>query len=453
MNGLERRVVEEVARRREDLIDLTSTLIGFDTSVRPLDGPPGQEAALQEHLAGRLRRAGLAVDLWEPEPEELAGWPLPDGYHFRGRPQLLARRPGAGGGRSLVLNGHVDVVAAEPRERWASDPFRAEVRGGDLYGRGACDMKAGVAAMVLAAEVLADLDVPLAGDLLVNAVTDEESTGAGAMASVAHGVRADGGLVPEPTSLDLWLGTRGSLLLTATVEGRPGHAGVVQLHRVEGGAVNALEKMTRVVLPALLGLNEEWCGRPEQRHPFLRPGGVVPTVLIGGEWMVTYPARSTLTCHVTYLPAQADPGGGASRVQREVEDWVRRAAAADPWLAEHPPRVRWAEHVPPFEVPAGDPVVRAAQAAAGELGAGGAIATRTTWCDAATLTRAGIPAIALGPGSIDLAHTIDERVPLDELVRAAQLLALSAMRFCGVAEATARTGAAGAAGAAGVAPA
>src|SRR5262249_1914128 len=134
----ERRIVEDIAGRRDDLVALAATLIGFDTSVHPLDTPPRDEAALQRYLAERLRAGGCIVELWDPAPEDVAGSPMPPpGLHFAGRPQLVARFGGGGGGRSLLFNGHIDVVTAEPRERWSAEPFRAVERDGKLYGRGA----------------------------------------------------------------------------------------------------------------------------------------------------------------------------------------------------------------------------------------------------------------------------------------------------------------------------
>ena len=111
---------------------------------------------------------------------------------------MAARFAGAGGGRSLLFNGHIDVVPSDPRERWTSDPNRAEVRDGKLYGRGACDMKGGVAAMVFATEILSRLGVRLQGDLIVNTVTDEESSGAGGLAAVRHGVPPTPASSPSP---------------------------------------------------------------------------------------------------------------------------------------------------------------------------------------------------------------------------------------------------------------
>ena len=178
----EQRVVDLVASRERELVELLRELIAFDTRTHGPDDPARDEAALQAHLARRLLAAGALVELAEPDATPFHGHPMvPHGFTFTGRPQLVARFAGTGGGRSLLLNGHVDVVDVEPRSAWSVDPFDAVIRDGHVWGRGACDMKGGVAAMVIAAESLAEAGVALAGDLVVNTVTDEESTGAGGL--------------------------------------------------------------------------------------------------------------------------------------------------------------------------------------------------------------------------------------------------------------------------------
>jgi acetylornithine deacetylase len=430
---LESRVVEEIERRQSELVDLLATLVGFDTRAPDPDLAPRDEAALQACLAERLRAAGLQVEIWEPDVAALPAtrYPIPEGFHFAGRPQLVARAAGLGAGRSLLFNGHIDVISAEPHELWTTDPFRADVRNGRLYGRGACDMKGGVAAMVFAAEVLRALQVPLRGELIVNTVTDEESTAAGALAAVARGVAADGGIVPEPTALTAWLGTRGSLMPEIVVQGRAGHAGFPHEHWTSGGPVNAIEKM-QVVLAALQALREEWRERPDTQHPYLRTGTIVPTSFDAGQWIVSHPASARLRCHVQYLPGQADGDGSGAAVVREIEERVQMAARADPWLVGHPPAFTWHGDVPPAFHGPQEPISATTLDAMASLGLERAIATRTTWFDAATFSHAGTPTIGFGPGAIAAAHAVDEFVPLDELVRAAQVLAVTAMRFCGV---------------------
>jgi acetylornithine deacetylase len=386
---------------------------------------------LQGFLAERLGRAGADVRLWEPEVAPLAGHPMvPDGFTFEGRPQLAARFAGTGEGRTLLLNGHIDVVSVEPRERWAHDPFAAVVADGRVHGRGSCDMKGGVACMAFAAEVLADLGVRLAGDLIVNTVSEEESTGAGGLA-MARELQADAAIVPEPGDLDVWIACRGSLLPTITVVGRSGHAGIAPRHPDEGGPVNAIEKMA-LLLEAIRHLREEWALRP--RHPYLSPAEIVPTMISGGEWVVSYPASCRLDCHIEYLPEYADEQGFGSRVAREFEDWIARAAATDPWMRLHPPSVDWLiGGVPPAQVEADDPIVQVALAATRAIGRASELGGLDNWHDGATLiVEAGIPSICLGPGDIHLAHTAEESIAIDDLVDGAKALAVSAMRFCGV---------------------
>lgn len=425
----EQRVCSAIADREPHLVELLRALIRLDTTTHAHGSPARDEAELQTLLAERLGAAGAEIRLWEPETASIAGHPMvPDGFTFAGRPQLAARFPGTGAGRTLLLNGHIDVVGVEPLDGWSHDPFAAVIADGIVHGRGACDMKGGVASMVVAAETLARLGVPLAGDLIVNTVSEEESTGAGGLA-MARTLEADAAIVPEPSGLDVWVACRGSLLPTITVEGRAGHAGIPQRPPEEGGAVNAIEKMS-IVLDAVRMLRDEWSRRPS--HPYLSPGDCVPTIVAGGEWVVSYPASCRLDCHIEYLPDQADEHGWGSRVEQEFCDWILRATAADPWLAAHPPRIDWLiGGVPPAEVPTDHPIVTSALASARAVGRPSKLGGLENWHDGATLTvEAGIPSICLGPGDINLAHTSSESVPVADLVACAQALAVTAMRFC-----------------------
>jgi acetylornithine deacetylase len=439
LTAAEQRVCEAIAAGRDKLVELASALIGFDTTARQVGHPCRDEAPLQEYLAGRLSAAGASVDLWEPDAAALAGMPLvPSGLSFEGRPQLIARVGGRGAGRSLVFNGHIDVVSAEPRSEWASDPFVASVRDGRLYGRGACDMKGGIAAMVFAVETLASHGVSLDGDLLVATNTDEESSGAGGTALVEHGLRADAGVVTEPTGFQTWIACRGSDYGVITVPGRPGHAEVRQPDWRLGGAVNAIEKAA-VVLDAIASLRASWNERPGLSHPWLSPPSLLPTLARAGEWAVTYPASCELTIAVMYLPAQADASGWGSEVRREVEQWIATETSKDDWLREHPPAIEWWPNaVMPFEIAPDEPIVGVMQGATADVGRPGRLGGLDSWYDGATLTQlAGIPSIGYGPPGFDadgvsVAHMIDEFVPVDGLVASAQGLAVAAMRFCGV---------------------
>jgi acetylornithine deacetylase len=440
LSELERSVADAIAQRGDELVALTASLVALDTTARMVGDPPRQEAELQRLLADRQADAGAEIDRFEPTEAELAGRPLiPAGLDFAGRPQLIATHRGAGGGRSLVLNGHIDVVSAEPIGAWTSPPFTPEVRDGRLYGRGACDMKGGVAAMAFAAEVLSQLDVRLAGDLIVATNTDEESSGAGGSALVAHGLRADAGIVTEPTDFRVWIACRGSEYGVITVPGRAGHAEVRHPGWREDGAVNAIDK-SAVVIEALAALRERWSATPGLTHPVLSPPSIVPTIVHGGDWAVTIPSSCELTIAVMYLASQADEHGWGARIRAEVQDWLNDYIARDDWLTANPPTIEWwTTGVMPMELSASEPVVAAMREVSGDIGRGRRLGGLDSWYDGATLTMLGqIPSIGYGPPGFDpdgatIAHTIDEYVPVDGLIGCAQGLAVAAMRFCGLA--------------------
>ena len=429
---LEEQVIAEVRGRRDELCDLVAQLVAFDTTARLPGEPARDEAALQGVLAARLAALGAATDLWEPAATGRGDRFVPDDLDFVGRPQLAARLPGRGGGRSLLLNGHIDAVDVEPREQWSSDPFVATERGGRLYGRGVNDMKGGIAALVVALESLRRAQVSLAGDVVFCTVTDEESSGAGGRAAVAHGVAADAGLCAEATDFDAWVACRGTVTPTITVEGRAGHAEMPQPHWRDGGAVNAIEKMA-LVFDGIRGLRDDWRSRADHRHPLLAPGDIVPVVIGGGTWVVTYPHACALTCDVTYLPGHVDAQGTGSGVEDEITRRLGAAVAADPWFAEHPLRFEWSEDVVPAEIPGDHPLVETVLGVARGLGREGRVAGLDSWHDAASFTLAGTPCFSFGPDGIGTAHAVDECVTLDALVDFCAAAAVTAMRWCGVA--------------------
>lgn len=430
---LEERVLEAAHEARDEIVGLAGELIRRDTTARDVGDEARDEDELQRLLAARLVALGVGVDLWEPPETGSGNRFIPDHLDFRGRPQMLARLPGGGGGPTLLLNGHIDAVDVEPRAQWSSDPFTPEVRDGRLYGRGAVDMKGGIAAQLVALECLRRAGVRLAGEVLFSTVTDEESSGAGSWTTIEHGLKADAGMVGEPTGFDAWVACRGILKPRITLEGRAGHSQMPQPDWRQGGAVNAIEKQVPI-LAAIAALRAEWRARPDHQHPYLAPGDIVPVLVSGGTWDVTYPASCTLVCDVHYLPGHFSKDSGAAATKREIVEKITAAAAADPWLAEHPPRFAWEWDVPPAEIPADSPLVRIVLGAGSAAGRPGAVGGLDSWHDAAFFTLfGGVPSFSYGGGSLMTAHAVDECVPVDDLVDHCAVVALAAMRFCGVA--------------------
>jgi acetylornithine deacetylase len=428
--SLEERVVERVRSGRDELVALVTELVACDTTSRQPGEPARDELKFQETLKERLAALGAEVELWEPEPTGEGNRFVPDHLDFKGRPQLLAQLRGTSDGPRLFLNGHIDAVAPGDLKRWKTDPFKADVRNGRLYGRGACDMKGGLGALLYALECVVHEGVRLRGDVLFCANTDEESSGAGGYAVVAKGPRADGGICGEPTGFDVWAACRGTWMATVTIPGRTGHAEMPAAHWLEGGPVNAIEKLI-LLLGGIHQIREDWRQRPDQRHSLLAPGDIVPTVVQGGEWIVTYPASCSVTLDVTYLPHHVDEEGSGAAVGREVMGRIGAALAVDPWFTEHPARWQHICDTVPAELPADHELVSLLLDCAAAMGRPGRVAGMNSWHDAATYTRFGIPTVSFGPGGVETAHTEGESVPVADLVDYCCAAALAVMRFCG----------------------
>jgi len=431
-SALEVKVIAAALDARDELVELVTELVACDTTARLPGQPARDEEKLQRLLAARLAKLGARPDLWEPAPTGAGSRFLPAGLDFVGRPQLAAVLPGAGGGRSLLLNGHIDAVDVAPLEQWLSDPFTVEDRDGSLYGRGVSDMKGGIASLVIALETLSRLGVRLAGDVVFCTVTDEESSGAGGRRSVERGVKADAGIAAESTAFDAWVSCRGTVTPTITVEGRGGHAEIPQRDWREGGAVNAIEKLVPL-LNGIQALRDEWRARPDHKHPLLAPGDIVPTIVAGGTWMVTIPSSCDVTCDITYQPRHADAEGTGKAVEAEVIDRLTAAVSGDPWFAVHPLRFRWTEDVVPAEMPPDHPLVVTALECAALVGRSGKPAGLDSWHDAATFTASGTPTFSFGPDGIETAHAVNERASVQSLLDFTAAVAVMAMRWCGVA--------------------
>ena len=433
-------VDDHIEARVDDLVELVRTLVGFDTTSVDLspdsEHRTNDERPLQEYVAERLRALGAEVDHWEPDAAEFADHPMmPPWHHWEGRPLTVGVLRGSGEGRSLLINGHIDVVDAGEKGRWTSPPFAADVRDGRIYGRGACDMKGGIGAALFALEALHACGVELAGDVLFETVPDEETCAMGTIAAIARGYRADAGLVPEPTRFNLWIATRGLLHGTLSVPGRSAHAEMNQPPWQEGGGVNAIQK-TMALLAALDELSAEWASRDDKQHPLLGVPAVHPTMIRGGVFISNVPERCDVALNTTYLPANADERGFGSVPRGEIERAVAAAAERDDWLGATPPTWSWYTDYPPSEIDPETPIVEVVVDAARELGVDAAPEGIDTTYDGALLSRfAATPSPAFGPGDLSRAHAPDEWIGIDELALGARLYARAIAAWCGTREA------------------
>jgi acetylornithine deacetylase len=368
---------------------LLAELVSID-SVNPSLVPGGAgEGEIARFVGGWLEARGLEVDIDDAEP---------------GRPNVVARARGTGGGRTLLLNAHMDIVGVEGM----ADPFTPRIEGDRMYGRGAYDMKAGLAAIMVAA---ADaVGRGLAGDVVVAGVCDEEFASAGAQA-VARSVTADAAIVTEPTGEQLVVAVahKGFTWHEIVVHGRAAHGS-----RPEDG-VDAIARMGHVLV-AVDELAARLSASPG--HPLLGPGSVHASIIDGGREMSTYPER----CRVQ-LERRTLPGETVETVEAELSALLDGITDAGHELeAElHTTLVRQ-----PFEV---DPDAAIVQTSLEALGPGTPVIGVPYWADSAIFSAAGIPTVIFGPGG-EGAHAAVEWVDLNQLDRCVDALGRVIASFC-----------------------
>jgi len=405
---------------REELVEFLRALVRTPSQT-------GEEGAAQAVVADRMRAAGLETDVWEPDPAVLT--PYADQVtavaDYAGRPNVVGVRRGSGGGRSLILNGHVDTVEAGERAQWTRDPFGGEVVDGRVYGRGACDMKGGLATNLFALVALERAGLALRGDLVVESTISEEDGGAGALAAVLRGYTADGAIITEPTRLAVVPAQGGSLMFRLRVQGRSAHACV----RDEG--VSAIEAFARLHA-GLLAFEARRNAAID--HPLYAPiANKIPInvgTLRAGSWPSSVPEWL-----VAEGRAGLVPGEDLDRFRAAFKAEVERLAGEDPWLREQPPAVEWfGGQFAPAEVAVDHPLTRLL------IGAHAAVAGAPPPVEAVTygadmrhfVLAGGTPCVMYGAGDVRLAHHADEWVPIEELVAATTTVALAAAEWCGV---------------------
>jgi acetylornithine deacetylase len=422
VDASERRVIETVERNWERQLDFLRGLVQRPSTL-------GNEALAQRFVARELGEMGLGVDVWQMDHAKIAEQPgySPVEWSYEGRPNVAAKwETSSGGGRSLILNGHVDVVPVTPEHYWTYEPWGAEVVDGRMYGRGAADMKSGIAAMVYAVRALREAGVSLKGDVTLETVIEEECTGNGTLATLARGYEADAVVIPEPLGQTLLEAQVGVMWARISVRGRGAHA------ERASQSVNAISKaysMIRAVQELETQVNAAG-DRPTQFREIEHPLNYNVGIVRGGDWASSVPEECTLEVRISALP-----GEDLGEVQARFESHLLETARADSWLAENPPEISfYAFRAEGCAIDRNEPILtslRECHRSVTGKDPGFMSFTGTTDVRFFNLYR-GIPATCYGPVGANL-HAPDEWVDLESIKEVTKVLALTAMHWCGVA--------------------
>lgn len=419
-NMLQVQISQWLNKNRDHGVELLQKLVQANSTQ-------GNEQFAQTIVIEKLRKIGLKVNVWEPDGRVLTTHPYfaSPRKDFKGSPNVVGIFKGTGEGRSIILNGHIDVVPEGDTAQWKHSPYSGKVINGKLYGRGATDMKGGNVSLLLALSAIRALGIPLKGDVIFQSVIEEESGGAGTLAAILKGYHADAAIIPEPTNMKIFPKQQGSMWFRLSVKGRSAHGGT----RYEG--VSAIEKALLVVehVRELEKRRNERIDDPlYQNIPIPLPINIGK--IQGGDWPSSVPDFVQLEGRMGVSPDET-----MEEAKKELANWLENIKENDAWFQEHPVALEWfgARWVPGAIDPYHEFMTILSSKYTEVTGHHPIIEASPWGTDGGLLTQVGsIPTIVFGPGVTEKAHFPNEYIEIDKVFEAAEIIALTVVEWCGV---------------------
>jgi acetylornithine deacetylase len=430
LSELENAICNRIDQSASDIVVFLQSLVRCPTITPEQAGTASDGFRRHQTIVQQfLQDLEFSVESWEIDPALLPNFPgsgVEPSRNLAHMPVVVGIKEYAAGGRTLILNGHYDVVIPGDQENWSYPPFSGELVEGKIYGRGSCDMKGGLAAMLQALRIITQAGIKLKGKLVVQVVPEEEASCMGTLSACFHSdCKADAAIIPEPTNMNILVAMRGNASGTIIVYGRAGHADyAVQPYWTEGGAVNAIYKAVKVI-QGLEELTRDWSQRPEKQHKYVHPDSVMPTVIHGGDWLVKFPEKVEIQYDANYIPS-------TKNLSEEIMQAIQAIANTDPWMKAHPPAVIPDNCLYGAEVSDDEPIIQLVREVCHDLGIEPKLIGSDSLTDAVHLINyAKVPTISIGPTGTR-AHKVDEYIEISELITHTKILAISILRWCGM---------------------
>ena len=447
MDDIEKKIISYIDKNKNEYVSFLQKLLRIPSLT-------GEEKEAQVFVAKELKKQGYNVEMFEPDVKELFDkYPqvaqIPSAWNpeydmplrtsdvftypqlmeskfdkiktYKNRPNVIAKLPGTGGGKSLILNGHIDVVTIGDRAKWVHDPWGAEIEDGKMYARGASDMKGGVAAMMKAMEAIIKSGVKLRGDIMMQTVVNEEHAGNGALACVAKGYTADAAIITEPTGSSMVaVESGGGVYWEIKIKGKETHAACRWDGKKQYG-VSAIEK-TPLIINKLMDMERS-----------LNKDEADISLCIGMIKGGTYSTSTALECTlngVAYFSANLGTGEqGMLKVKKLLKECVKNIN--DPWLKQNPPELLFQHYDDAYRLgDNGKEILSTLKCAGKDVLGKEPVTSKMGACDARSLGNSGkIPVIVYGPGNVKTAHSLDEHISIDDYLKSIKVLAIAIYRW------------------------
>lgn len=426
-NDMKKRITDSVDQLKNELVEALSKAVRIPsvTSEYDMENTKGMETEASVYMEQIMKEMGLETELIEA---------------VQGRKNAVGVYKAKEDGKSLLFNGHIDVVPPGDLNAWEKNPFSGEVDETYVYGRGTADMKGGNLAALYALKAILQAGYAPAGDIIFSHSVGEEckATEAGTGAIMEKGYRADAAIVCEPTcgaaQFEVNPAQSGVFEMKWMVKGKACHAGMRREVIRDGGAgavvgVDAIEK-GMILYNAIKNLERKW--GQSKKHPLYKPGNfcINGAVIQAGAAPSIVPEKMEMSYAIFYPPQDT-----AESIKEELEACIQNACQTDEWLKENPPEITWIFNWPSFDCSVDEEIVKTAVSCVKEIVPdGGAVSGMFAVCDGCFIYEKRIPVIVLGPGNVSDTHTANEKVAISELVEAAKIYAMIIAEWCGLTE-------------------
>ncbi len=419
MHDIKNKINKAINDNKDEIIAFVQKLVRTPSLAN-------QESDVQHIIHEKLNSIGLSSKIIPVIFSELEHHPAfnDDGFSPDSRINVTALWQGNNKAKSLILNGHVDVVPTGPEKLWNDDPFSGNIVDGKIYGRGSCDMKAGLSSGLFAIYILKKLGFSPDGDIIFQSVVGEESGGCGTLTNIVKGYHADAAIILEPTSLKLSPIQSGALTFRLKVPGKATHASM----RWDG--ISAIEKYS-LIHHSIIDFEKERHDSFDVEY-YQSKDRVAPInigTIEGGQWHSTVPESIIAEGRLGVFPGESN-----EKAKESFERHINRFSQSDNWLKDHPPVIEWFEgQFESGQTSLNHPLIKELGDTYNNVSNQDAIIEGVTYGSDLRLftNHANIPSVLFGPGDVRLAHAANENILIDEILISTEVIANMIVNWCG----------------------